>query len=220
MTAEDPAPRPPLRSNRGQGRSLLLSAAQDLFTRSAYRDVTTKDIAARAGVTEQMIFRHFGSKSALFQEAALTPFIEHLVAYMDDWEASDLGSRPAGDLARDLLQGLFTVFRENRRLATELMQLEFEHDDAGPSEAIQRHLGPALTRLSTLLASARETSHLRDFNPAVVVRLIAGLAISQAVFRNVLYVAEDIADSEIIQEMVDLTLRGLGPGMQLPHADE
>ncbi|MGK5629433.1 TetR family transcriptional regulator [Streptomyces sp. URMC 123] len=49
-------------------RERLLAAASDLFAERGYERATVRDIAARAGVNQALLFRHFGSKRALFGE--------------------------------------------------------------------------------------------------------------------------------------------------------
>src|SRR5579863_882302 len=60
------APRPASRMNAGDLRRQLLDAALELFSRKGFGGTTTKEIAAAAGVTEAIIFRHFPSKQALY----------------------------------------------------------------------------------------------------------------------------------------------------------
>jgi TetR/AcrR family transcriptional regulator len=47
-------------------RAQLIDVALDVFSRQGFRGATTKEIAAEAGVTEAIIFRHFPSKEALY----------------------------------------------------------------------------------------------------------------------------------------------------------
>jgi TetR/AcrR family transcriptional regulator len=47
-------------------RAQLIDVALDVFSRQGFRGATTKKIAAQAGVTEALIFRHFPSKGALY----------------------------------------------------------------------------------------------------------------------------------------------------------
>ncbi len=49
-------------------RSNILNAALELFASNGYTNTTTRLIADVAGVNEVTIFRHFGSKEALYQE--------------------------------------------------------------------------------------------------------------------------------------------------------
>lgn len=43
----------------------ILEAALFLFAKNGYADTSTKEIAANAGVSEALIFKHFGNKDAL-----------------------------------------------------------------------------------------------------------------------------------------------------------
>lgn len=49
----------------------MLAAARELFTERGYDRTTVRDIAARAGANQALLFRYFGSKDALFR-AVLT----------------------------------------------------------------------------------------------------------------------------------------------------
>jgi len=94
----------------------LLSAAGELFAEKGFAATSTKEIAERASVTEPMLFRHFGSKAGLFEEAVLAPFNDFISRFTDDW-----ANRPHGVLgpvqeARDFYRGLYRVLAENRRL--------------------------------------------------------------------------------------------------------
>lgn len=62
-----PAPAPKRRNPRGT-RERLIRAALDLFTAKGYHETTTPQIAARAGVAEGTIYRHFASKDLLLNE--------------------------------------------------------------------------------------------------------------------------------------------------------
>jgi AcrR family transcriptional regulator len=56
------------RLTKAERKRQLLAHAKQLFVRLGYRDTTTEKIAAAAGVTEPVLYRHFGSKKALFLE--------------------------------------------------------------------------------------------------------------------------------------------------------
>jgi AcrR family transcriptional regulator len=48
-------------------RAALLSAAQELFAERGFERATVRDIAARAGVNQALLFRYFGTKDELFR---------------------------------------------------------------------------------------------------------------------------------------------------------
>src|ERR1700738_1193038 len=82
------------RRPRGEPRRLLLDAARELFARRDYRSTTTREIAEAAGVSEYLLFRHFGSKAGLFREALVLPFTSFVDGFGQTWQA--VVSRRAG----------------------------------------------------------------------------------------------------------------------------
>ena len=46
----------------------ILEAATTLIADNGYKETTTKDIAAAAGVSEMSVFRHYGSKQAILAD--------------------------------------------------------------------------------------------------------------------------------------------------------
>jgi len=49
-------------------RESIVTTAMEMFSEKGYRGTTTKEIAERAGCNEVTLFRHFGTKEALFEE--------------------------------------------------------------------------------------------------------------------------------------------------------
>lgn len=61
-------PRPSGRMRKAERKQQLLAHAKQLFVTHGYQDTTTEKIAAAAGVSEPVLYRHFESKKALFLE--------------------------------------------------------------------------------------------------------------------------------------------------------
>jgi AcrR family transcriptional regulator len=55
-----------LRLTAGARRQAVLEAACVVFSRSSYRGATTAEIAREAGISEPILYRHFGSKRDLY----------------------------------------------------------------------------------------------------------------------------------------------------------
>jgi AcrR family transcriptional regulator len=66
----DEAPR---RRDATATKAALLEAARELFTERGFDATTVRDIAARAGVNQALLFRYYGSKDALFNAAMDAP---------------------------------------------------------------------------------------------------------------------------------------------------
>src|SRR5262245_54597880 len=78
----DAAPRA-ARLSRAERKRQLLAHAKQLFVTLGYHATTTEKIAAAAGVTEPVLYRHFDSKKALFLEV----LEEVRAATLDRWHA-------------------------------------------------------------------------------------------------------------------------------------
>jgi AcrR family transcriptional regulator len=50
----------------GERRQAVLETARRVFSKSSYRGATTAEIAREAGITEPILYRHFGSKRDLY----------------------------------------------------------------------------------------------------------------------------------------------------------
>lgn len=90
----------------------IIEAATAEFNRFGYFGTTTAAVAERAGVTEALLFRHFGSKANLFRETIFLPLSRHLKNFLEE-------HLPEGADERD-----------SKLYTTELQQFISEH--AGP----------------------------------------------------------------------------------------
>ena len=112
------------RRPRGEPRRLLLDAARDLFARQDYRSTTTREIAEAAGVTEHLLFRHFGSKAALFREALVLPFTSFVDDFGRTWQAVVPEETDEDELASQFVGQLYDVFVEHQGLVLTLLASE------------------------------------------------------------------------------------------------
>src|ERR671922_1345136 len=64
-------------------RERILAAALDLFSERSFDGATTRDIAARAGVTQPLLNYHFRSKDELWR-AAVDGLFAELAAALDE----------------------------------------------------------------------------------------------------------------------------------------
>ncbi|MGP8122417.1 MAG: TetR/AcrR family transcriptional regulator [Xanthobacteraceae bacterium] len=56
----------PIRLTSGARRETILAAAKACFARHGFAGTTTKSVAAAAGISEGLLFKHFATKSALY----------------------------------------------------------------------------------------------------------------------------------------------------------
>ena len=83
MLASEP-PATPSRLPAEERRKQLIEVAIDLFSKKGFGGTTTREIAAAAGVTEAIIFRHFATKQDLY--TAILDYKGHSTG-VDQWIA-------------------------------------------------------------------------------------------------------------------------------------
>ncbi|HLW00892.1 MAG TPA: TetR/AcrR family transcriptional regulator [Ktedonobacterales bacterium] len=54
------------RLSAAKRRELILTCAKEVFAQHSYREASTSKLAEAAGITEPMLYKHFGSKRGLF----------------------------------------------------------------------------------------------------------------------------------------------------------
>jgi AcrR family transcriptional regulator len=102
-------------------REIILRAAGGLFARDGYAAARLEDIAAAAGVTKPIVYRHFESKKALYL-ALLAKHEDDLPGFFAAADASPGGADPETvvrgaapeTVVRTTLEGWLDYVRENR----------------------------------------------------------------------------------------------------------
>ena len=79
-------PGPVRRLPRVQRREQILTAATEAFARSGFAATSLEDIAAEAGVTRVILYRHFDSKTDLYQAV-----LDRMCARLDAHVAEPVG---------------------------------------------------------------------------------------------------------------------------------
>jgi AcrR family transcriptional regulator len=195
------------RRPRGAPRLLLLDAARTLFARHDYRSTTTKEIAEAAGVLEHLLFRNFGSKAALFNEAVVQPFLQ-IVGDLDArWESFEPGEENSELVAREFLGALYDLFVESRGLVITLWAADALTDEEMTETGIGEIDG-ALVVLGRLGGKGYELlgidSDRQDLAARSTVAMVAGMAAFGTSFFGGRRPSRDV----IVDELAQATLHG------------
>ncbi|MBT8484530.1 MAG: TetR/AcrR family transcriptional regulator [Phycisphaerales bacterium] len=129
-------------------REQLLEVAAGLFAERGYHGTTTAELAAAAGVTEPILYRHFESKRVLFETLIEAVGAEVIAAWQQRLDGID---DPATRL-RTLLDGNPATHDRGRRIYRVIFQAMSEREEKGVVRAIRRHL----VRLHRFLAGELE----------------------------------------------------------------
>jgi AcrR family transcriptional regulator len=201
------------RRSPGEVRELLLSAARDLFSARGYAGTSTRDIAVKAGVSEALLFRHFGTKAQLFERAVVDPIHEFVHGYVVAWRARPESDYTPEAIVRAFVDGLYRLLTENRQLVMALVTAQayeelHEANDATPLSAL-------LAELESI-AGGEAAARGFHFDVVVATRVVTGMVMATALLDDWLFEAGRRKPSRqrIVDEMVALVLHGLA------HRDE
>lgn len=128
-------------------RDRIIAAATDLFSERSFDGATTRDIAARAGVTQPLLNYHFRSKEELWQTAADSLF-DLLNRTLDERTA---GLRGVDEIisAKLLVREFITFSARNPQLHRIIMQ-ESKADGPRMDYLVDRHVRPIFERTTVL----------------------------------------------------------------------
>ena len=195
------------RRPRGTPRGLLIEAARELFARQDYRTVTTREIATSAGVTEHLLFRHFGTKAALFKQAAVVPFLEIVEGLNSRWDTLQPGPTNSVMVARKFLGGVYDLFVENRGLLVTLWSAdsltEEELRDTGIAE-----IDGAMAVLGRLGDEGSEMLGIHTDQQDLAARSTVAMVAGMAAFGTTFFAGTPPPRDVIVDELVQASLHG------------
>lgn len=185
MTAPDAA-EPARRSIRARGEvpRLLLEAARELFAAKGFDATPTEEIAARAGVSKALLFRHFGSKAGLFEHAVSEPFARFVTDCIDRWEQIGVAGRAPGSLATELVRDLSRLFHDNRELMLAVLAVA-SFGTAGPDveHRPRAEMTRLVERMEHLARAEAEGRGAADLDFPVLVRSVVAAAAGMALLQ-------------------------------------
>jgi TetR/AcrR family transcriptional regulator len=151
-------PRTPRPSADGT-RERILTAALDLFSELSFDGATTREIAARAGVTQGLLNYHFSSKDELWRAA-----VDGLYAQLSealDGRAAGLRGVDALTTAKLLIREFISFSARHPQLHRIITQ-ECKHDGPRMDWMVERHIRPRYEQTAALFEQLVSAGHLPD----------------------------------------------------------
>ncbi|WP_326547255.1 helix-turn-helix domain-containing protein [Mycolicibacterium sp. ND9-15] len=198
---------PTARRPPGEARRLLLAAARELFARRDYRSTTTREIAEAAGVTEYLLFRHFGSKAGLFREALVLPFTDFVDDFGKTWQAVIPDKITEEELTRQFVGRLYDVLIEHRGLLVTLVAADGLTDEEIDSAGIA-DIRRALTLLGRISAEGIRLRGLRSEQPDLPAHSTVAMIVGMVALRSTFFGNRPPSREAIVDELVQAVLHG------------
>ena len=169
-------------------REALLRAAAELFAERGFEQTTVREVAARAGVNQALLFRYFGSKQELFAE----------VLGMD---TGNLLAEPAETLPRRMVTEVLSVQATGGDHPFSAMLRSFNDERA--ARLLRERVGERyLARLGELTDAPDA-----ELRAALVLACVLGLGLSRSVLQSPpLVAAEPEAVAEHMMRVISTLL--------------
>lgn len=190
-------------------RRLILDAAAPVFRHKGFALATMDDIAAEAGVAVSVIYRQYGNKSELFQEAVLQPFVDFVEAFTIAWQKQRDEPWTEQELMREFIADLFDNLRDHRDALIGLIAANGTLD-----ARTQKEMDRLLRRMySDLKDMGQAEASRRGWFPAedmeVTVRLVVAMVTAVAAFDRFFLTGRRLGRERLIDHMTALALYGL-----------
>jgi TetR/AcrR family transcriptional regulator len=203
---------PHVRLSGEQRREQLVQVAVDLFARKGFNGTTTREIAAAAGVTEAIIFRHFETKEHLY-----TAIIDQKPNSTDaaGWIAKlRLAMNRDDDQAviRQLIDGIISMHKTDPKFERLMLYAALEGNEI--ALLYMRQVTAAIVdEFRNYFARRQKQGAFRPIPPDAVLSAIAGMAKCHALNKYVHGLKEQcISDDQAVEAFTQIAIDGLcGP---------
>ncbi len=209
MTDDPFAPRPSApcrrpRDRRATERALLAAGAR-LFAERGYDAATTREVAAAAGVNEQLITRYFGGKAGL---------LKGILDGFGKTGCDSAGPPPAADVEGEIAGFLaFHLAQDWQAREVSRVTLERAVCDGGIAHALRGHVAECRARQLHDRLAALAARGLID--PAAdlprIAQAVASLSFALGVVDQVVLGTEGARIHPLITESARVLARGLAP---------
>lgn len=151
----------------------IAQVAMALFAEHGFTATSTRKIAQAAGVSEGLIFHHFGSKMGLLVGAASRARV------FSEQITSTVAARPDAPVAVQLrgIAHAFAAFLRSDRLETRLFRVLLSEASTNPDLYVlqQERTGTVVTALAAYFRSRMESGELRaDLVPEAAAQMLTG----------------------------------------------
>ena len=191
-------------------RKQIIDIAVDLFSKRGFAEVTTREIAAGAGINEATIYKHFESKEALY-DAVLEYYSDRALAVFDSVQIDSKTDFRAA--MSDLAHRAFGFMEQDPRIFR-LMIYSGLHDDEFSENYFGRVGMKVLKTIQRAISIGSEKGTIRkDVDPLYTSITLMGMVIYYNIARFIVLrkFFKDLEDEKYIEHILKIAIEGLRP---------
>src|SRR5947208_5409972 len=189
-------------------RTQLLEIALDFFAKKDFNGTTTKEIAAAAGITEAVIFRHFPNKQALYQ-AVLESQIG--CTGFQEWMAEAQACMDRNDdegLFRAIARVIIRSYSGDARHERVMLFAALEGNEQGLAHDRGFSI-PIFELLRVYIVKRQREGALAEYDPGAVLAAIAGMAQRYAMFTQMFGFSAEMTAEKAANTFTDILMNGI-----------
>jgi len=186
----------------------ILRAAEKLFSEKGFKGATTKQLAARAGVHEAILFRHFKNKRELYRATVDLKVARNRDSALDQMEQSAKRRDDRG-FFESLALGLLTRFEEDPSIARLILYSALEGHEP-PKVTAERQLRVERPPLDYISMRVRDGA-FRKMNPQHAVFAFGAMLFGYIVRQQIIGMASQGKHDRgmIVKDFVTIFLQGI-----------
>ncbi|UOQ43850.1 TetR/AcrR family transcriptional regulator [Halobacillus salinarum] len=189
----------------------ILQAAVEIFAEKGYASSSTSEIAAKAGVAEGTIFRHYKTKKDLLISIATPVMTKFTVPFFASQFAKQVFDEPpAGfeQLLRNLIKNRFEFAKENIPLLKIILQEFAFHQELQENfqHVFKEEVFPKFERM---LEYFKQKEQIIDYPSPVIIRLMMSTIVGFIITRFLILPEEDWDDEKELEQTIQYILNGL-----------
>jgi AcrR family transcriptional regulator len=188
---------------------LILETARVVFSHRGYPGTTMRDVADEAGVTNATIFRQFGSKANLFEEAVAEPYSRFVTEYIESWAEFLPRVESNEELVRGFVTSFYDFVVENKDLMTTYSYFTRFETAANGGPRAESVLSRELKRVEEWIQRDGEKYGFYDLDIPLTLRCCCSVVIGMVIHDDLLLPPRRPTRERVVREITALILKGV-----------
>jgi len=203
---------PARRRKRSECEPRIIEAARAVFAEQDYDSATTREIARRAGVSETLLFRYFGSKAGLFDRLLFAPIGGLLNDFLSSHSPDQVNADPIAS-TRAFLTSLLAFVDDNRKLLASFAARRLVSATGGPPPPVPS----GFEAFYDLAAAEVRRIHAQqgtvpDVAPGTAVRLSLGMVMASILFADWLFSGQPPEREHLVDSLAHMLVHATTGG--------